>query len=104
MREHMGLSTTSVRLLRGEALMARIDVSQADQWLDRAWVKRAACAGHPELDWFSRSERMKNACRQVCAACAVRSECLAFAIANDETGIWAGLEQHQRRRLNCATA
>jgi WhiB family redox-sensing transcriptional regulator len=79
--------------------MSGVDLPHADRCLDRAWVQRAACADHPELDWFSRSERMKNACRAVCAGCAVRRECLAFATASNEIGIWAGLEQSQRQRL-----
>src|SRR5262249_55456553 len=85
-------------------LMSDVDLPFGDQGLNQAWVKRAACAGHPEWDWFSRGERMKRACRAVCAECVVQSECLAVAIASDEIGIWAGLEQRERRLLSCGTA
>lgn len=38
--------------------------------------------------------------RAICAACDVRSECLAFAIETDQAfGIWGGLLPQERRRL-----
>jgi Transcription factor WhiB len=82
-----------------EGLMPGFDLSKGHPFLNRAWVKRAACLDHPELDWFSRTERMKNAVRAVCDRCDVRSECLTFAIENDELGIWAGLDQRERRQV-----
>jgi Transcription factor WhiB len=37
--------------------------------------------------------------RQVCADCGVRDDCLKYATDADEFGIWAGLDQQQRRAL-----
>ena len=37
--------------------------------------------------------------RQVCAACPVREECLNYATAGDELGIWGSLDQQERRNL-----
>jgi WhiB family redox-sensing transcriptional regulator len=79
--------------------MLGFDLQDGYPFLNRAWMKRAACLAHPELDWFSRVERMKNACRAVCDECVVRGECLTAAIENDELGIWAGLDQRERRRI-----
>jgi hypothetical protein len=80
--------------------MTGVELSHADEYLDRARVMRAACGTHSELDWFGRSARVSNACRAVRAARAVRSGCLAFATADREIGISAGGERRQRRRLN----
>ena len=79
--------------------MTGFDLSSGYPFPERAWMKRAACLEHPDLDWFSRSERMKHACRAICDECVVRSECLTFAIDNDELGMWAGLDQRERRRV-----
>ena len=35
--------------------------------------------------------------RQICAGCAVRDDCLKFAIDADEFGIWGGLDREERR-------
>jgi WhiB family redox-sensing transcriptional regulator len=38
--------------------------------------------------------------KAVCAACPVREQCLAHAVAYDERyGIWGGLNQDERRHL-----
>jgi len=87
-----------------EAPMSGFALPNGSPFLDQAWVKRAACLDHPELDWFSRADRMKNACRALCEKCVVRSECLTFAIENDELGIWAGLDQRERRQVKRAVA
>ena len=38
--------------------------------------------------------------KRICQACAVRDECLEFALEHDERfGIWGGLSERERRRL-----
>ena len=38
--------------------------------------------------------------KKVCQSCHVRSECLDYALANDERfGIWGGMSERERRRL-----
>ena len=37
--------------------------------------------------------------RKVCANCPVQMDCLEYAIAADEWGIWGGLDRDQRRTL-----
>jgi WhiB family redox-sensing transcriptional regulator len=38
--------------------------------------------------------------KKVCTTCDVRSECLEYALSNDERfGIWGGLSERERRRL-----
>jgi len=63
------------------------------------WHGRGLCAGEdPDVFFPSRGEPGTQA-RQICAACAVRDECLAYAIGADEFGIWGGLDQDERRKL-----
>jgi hypothetical protein len=38
--------------------------------------------------------------RQICSRCPVRADCLAYALAaEEEFGIWGGLDQNERRNL-----
>jgi WhiB family redox-sensing transcriptional regulator len=63
------------------------------------WNGRALCAGDdPEVFFPSHGDPGTQA-RQTCAACAVRDDCLRYAIDADEFGIWGGLDQDERRNL-----
>jgi WhiB family transcriptional regulator, redox-sensing transcriptional regulator len=63
------------------------------------WQSRGLCAGEdPEVFFPSRGDP-GAAARQICAACLVRHECLGYATAADEFGIWGGLDQQERRNL-----
>lgn len=70
------------------------------------WRTGAACKGiDPEL--FFSSEDLPNkqdrieresAAKAICARCAVRPECLSYAVAAGERyGIWGGLNPQERR-------
>jgi WhiB family redox-sensing transcriptional regulator len=72
------------------------------------WRALAACKGvDPELFFSSedlpdkrdRVER-ESVAKSICAACPVRAECLAYAIAAGERyGIWGGLNPQERRAV-----
>ena len=63
------------------------------------WHGRGLCAGDdPDVFFPSRGDPGTRA-RQTCAACAVRDDCLGYAIDADEFGIWGGLDQDERRNL-----
>ena len=63
------------------------------------WHGRGLCVGQdPELFFPSHCAPGTNA-RKICAACSVRNECLNYATAADEFGIWGGLDQQERRKL-----
>ena len=70
------------------------------------WHPRAACKGiDPELFFSSEEEPNKQerfereaTAKAVCNRCAVRPECLSYAIAAGERyGIWGGLNPQERR-------
>jgi len=63
------------------------------------WHGRGLCIGEdPDVFFPSHGDPGTHA-RQICAACAVRHDCLKFAIDADEFGIWGGLDQDERRNL-----
>jgi WhiB family transcriptional regulator, redox-sensing transcriptional regulator len=73
------------------------------------WSKLAICAGeNPDIFFPSNGDPGTRA-RQICAHCPVRQDCAEYATGADESGIWGGLDQEQRRALarelatNCAT-
>lgn len=67
------------------------------------WRQRAACRDtEPEI-FFSETEPGAVRARTICSACPVRPQCLAFALAADAWGVWAGTTRDQRTAM-AATA
>lgn len=67
------------------------------------WMREAACRGHGFDIWFPTDEvgEQADAARQVCAGCAVRPECLAYALDGGiRHGLWGGLSARERSALN----
>lgn len=66
-----------------------------------AWMAEAACRGtDPDMFFVERWGSVVDASRAkaVCNGCAVREECLAYALALPEIhGIWGGLSPVERR-------
>ena len=64
------------------------------------WQDRAACFGiEPDL-FFPVSEDEAGAALAFCGGCRIREECLAWALKNGERyGVWGGLTEQQRRRV-----
>ncbi len=64
-----------------------------------SWQDQALCAQtDPEL--FHEKGGSTREAKRVCESCEVRSECLEYALANDERfGIWGGMSERERRRL-----
>jgi len=71
-----------------------------DDHNEAQWQDEANCLGvDPDLFFPERGASTREA-KEVCRACAVRSECLEFALANGEKfGIWGGLSERERRRI-----
>ena len=63
------------------------------------WHGRGLCIGDDPDVFFPSHGDPGTQARQICAACAVRDDCLKFAIDADEFGIWGGLDQDERRKL-----
>lgn len=66
------------------------------------WRIDAACRTRPDLNWFPEQGQPVAAQLAVCAACPVRTDCLADALGNGADngyGLWGGLSAKQRRDL-----
>jgi WhiB family redox-sensing transcriptional regulator len=75
---------------------------------DTWWIPGARCVGEdPELFFPVGSsegalEQTEHA-RAICLDCAVRPECLEWALATcQDAGVWGGLDEEQRREIRRA--
>lgn len=72
------------------------------------WRSRASCTTEdPELFFpigtTGPAVDQAEAAKSICGACAVREECLEFALAtNQDAGVWGGLTEDERRTLKRA--
>ncbi len=65
-----------------------------------SWQERALCAQTDPEAFFPEKGGSTREAKRVCLTCDVRSECLEYALANDERfGIWGGLSERERRKL-----
>lgn len=64
------------------------------------WQTDALCAQTDPEAFFPEKGGSTRDAKRVCGACNVRSQCLEYALSNDERfGIWGGLSERERRRL-----
>lgn len=69
------------------------------------WQAEALCAQTDPDSFFPEQGASAHEAKRVCAYCPVRSDCLEYALANDERfGIWGGLSELERRRLRSRAA
>ena len=65
-----------------------------------AWQTDALCAQTDPEAFFPEKGGSTREAKRICESCEVRSECLDYALENDERfGIWGGLSERERRRL-----
>lgn len=65
-----------------------------------AWQVDALCAQTDPEAFFPEKGGSTRDAKKVCGACAVKQECLDYALSNDERfGIWGGLSERERRKL-----
>ena len=65
-----------------------------------AWQSDALCAQTDPEAFFPEKGGSTRDAKRICGSCEVRSQCLEYALANDERfGIWGGLSERERRKL-----
>ena len=65
-----------------------------------AWQSDALCAQTDPEAFFPEKGGSTRDAKRICTSCEVRSQCLEYALANDERfGIWGGLSERERRKL-----
>ena len=69
------------------------------------WQEKALCAQTDPEAFFPEKGGSTREAKGVCSSCEVRSECLEYALENDERfGIWGGLSERERRRMRRSQA
>ncbi|WIY83322.1 WhiB family transcriptional regulator [Propionimicrobium sp. PCR01-08-3] len=82
-----------------QPLQALFDSEESDDGA-LAWQEQALCAQTDPEAFFPEKGGSTREAKRVCQNCEVRSECLDYALANDERfGIWGGLSERERRQL-----
>lgn len=77
-----------------------IDRLPADPSPPDVWQDQAACFGVDPDIFFPVSEEEAGPALAFCSSCSLRELCLAWALKNGERyGVWGGLTEQQRRRL-----
>jgi WhiB family redox-sensing transcriptional regulator len=61
------------------------------------WQALALCTAEDPGLFFPAHNDPGTRARKVCARCPVLADCLDYATAADELGIWGGLDQQQRQ-------
>ncbi|WP_081882418.1 WhiB family transcriptional regulator [Cryobacterium sp. MLB-32] len=65
-----------------------------------SWQTDSLCAQTDPEAFFPEKGGSTRDAKKICASCEVRTQCLEYALANDERfGIWGGLSERERRKL-----
>ena len=65
-----------------------------------AWQEDSLCAQTDPEAFFPEKGGSTRDAKRICTSCDVKSQCLEYALANDERfGIWGGLSERERRKL-----
>lgn len=77
----------------------RANVDEAEE-NPLAWQTDALCAQTDPEAFFPEKGGSTRDAKRICTSCEVRSQCLEYALSNDERfGIWGGLSERERRKL-----
>ena len=83
--------------MQGDILFALL---AGDPFDGEPWQEKALCAQTDPDSFFPEQGVAAREAKRVCASCSVRSECLEYALKNDERfGIWGGFSESERRAL-----
>jgi WhiB family redox-sensing transcriptional regulator len=98
-----GLRSVTAASVLGESVPGLHSVQTGTDLLngeEADWHERALCAQTDPEAFFPEKGGSTREAKKICTGCEVRSECLSYALANDERfGIWGGLSERERRRL-----
>ena len=65
-----------------------------------AWQSDSLCAQTDPEAFFPEKGGSTREAKKICGQCEVRTQCLEYALQNDERfGIWGGLSERERRKL-----
>ncbi len=65
-----------------------------------SWQTDSLCAQTDPEAFFPEKGGSTRDAKRICTSCEVRTQCLEYALENDERfGIWGGLSERERRKL-----
>ena len=65
-----------------------------------AWQTDSLCAQTDPEAFFPEKGGSTRDAKKICQSCEVKTQCLEYALQNDERfGIWGGLSERERRKL-----
>jgi WhiB family transcriptional regulator, redox-sensing transcriptional regulator len=71
-----------------------------DSGIEQDWRVRGECADRNPDMWFSTAGKNVREAKRLCRLCAVRKECLSFAVESSiPHGVWGGMSETERRGL-----
>jgi WhiB family transcriptional regulator, redox-sensing transcriptional regulator len=59
---------------------------------------RGACKGSPPSLFYQFDTKKDMVAKQICKDCEVKEECLTYAINHNETGVWGGMNDKDRKQ------
>ncbi|MCU1533964.1 MAG: WhiB family transcriptional regulator [Glaciihabitans sp.] len=75
-------------------------VRQVEEENPLEWQSDSLCAQTDPEAFFPEKGGSTRDAKKICSSCEVRSQCLNYALENDERfGIWGGLSERERRKL-----
>ena len=79
---------------------AEMSIDELFGAVEQEWQDQELCAQTDPEAFFPEKGGSTREAKRICQACAVRDECLEYALEHDERfGIWGGLSDRERRRL-----
>lgn len=63
------------------------------------WHADALCKEHPGVSFILDRGESAEPAKSICAMCAVRPECLAYALEHQPLGVWGGTTSQERKRM-----
>ncbi|MGN7190838.1 WhiB family transcriptional regulator [Curtobacterium sp. MCBA15_004] len=74
--------------------------ADADEENPLSWQVDSLCAQTDPEAFFPEKGGSTREAKKICGSCEVRTQCLEYALENDERfGIWGGLSERERRKL-----
>ena len=71
-----------------------------DMRIEQDWRTRGECVERNPDMWFSTAGKNVKEAKRLCRLCAVRRECLEFAVESSiPHGVWGGMSGIERRAL-----
>ena len=95
-----GVDSAESDTARRDAFVEGLSFNELFAAIEQEWQDQALCAQTDPEAFFPEKGGSTREAKRICKACAVRDDCLEYALEHDERfGIWGGLSERERRKL-----